>query len=171
MTDRIKTTTGPDSGFDWALLFFWMVSTTMGWTLGRMLLPGLWMVAPGLGIGLLQWAVLQPRIHAAWRWALATSIGWAIGGLFTFGAVPSELEFMSGPIIGTTVGIAQWLILWTVLRWSGWWIPISILAWTTGLTLIPGILVSGVLPGLLTGIALEILLRNPKQREVQSQND
>jgi hypothetical protein len=45
------------------------------------------------------------------------------------------------------------------VEWAGWWIIINILAWTTGLTVLPGLLSSGALPGALTGLALVILFR------------
>jgi hypothetical protein len=68
----------------------------------------------------------------------------------------------SGVVIGTMTGLAQWVILRKEVHWAGWWIVISALAWTTGLALIPGVLTSGVMPGAITGIALELLLRHPK---------
>jgi xanthine/uracil permease len=42
---------------------------------------------------------------------------------------------------------------------------VSALAWATELGLIPGVLTSGVMPGSITGIALELLLRYPKDEE------
>jgi hypothetical protein len=57
------------------------------------------------------------------------------------------------------VGIAQWLLLRKEFDWAGWWIIISILAWTTGLTTMPGLISSGTLPGALSGLTLVILFR------------
>ena len=70
-------------------------------------------------------------------------------------------------IIGLTVGIAQWVILRRELHWAGWWIIFSIIGWTTGLTLLPGVMLTGTMAGVLTGIALEILLRHPRLKETQ----
>jgi hypothetical protein len=33
---------------------------------------------------------------------------------------------------GVVTGIAQWLVLWRRVHQAGWWIPISIVAWTAG---------------------------------------
>ncbi|HLE14729.1 MAG TPA: hypothetical protein VI776_08275 [Anaerolineales bacterium] len=35
------------SGFDWALVFLWMMATTLGWVLGRTLLPNLAIIVTG----------------------------------------------------------------------------------------------------------------------------
>jgi len=80
------------------------------------------------------------------------------------------MNFLIGPVMGGSVGIMQWLVLKKEVEWAGWWIIISILAWTTGLTLMPGSLTSGSLPGALTGLTLIILFRfssNRKQQELE----
>ena len=150
--------------FDWSLLFLWMVSTTMGWFLGQALLPGVAMVITGFAIGILQWLILQGRLPRAWRWVVATGLGWTAGWAIAYLALPVEMEIMAGMVFGATTGAAQWLILRHQVRWSGWWIVASVVGWTTGLTLLPGILLSGIMGGLVTGIALEILFRFPLQR-------
>jgi hypothetical protein len=38
------------------------------------------------------------------------------------------------------------------------------MGWTTGLTLLPGFLLTGTMVGTLTGIALEVLARSPKPK-------
>jgi hypothetical protein len=150
--------------FDWALWFFWIMATTLGWLLGALILPGLALVTSGILVGIFQWLVLQGRIPRPWRWIAATSLGWIAGFLITFFALPQELEILEGMIIGLTTGIAQWMILRGVLQWSGWWIIFSIIGWSTGLTLLPGVLLTGTMAGAFTGIPLEILLRYPKPR-------
>lgn len=155
------------SQFDWFLLFQWMVVTTLGWFLGQALFPHLAFVTTGLGIGILQWMVLQHHIDKAWRWIVACTLGWTAGWVLVFIAVPAEFEFLLGPVVGATLGTAQWLVLRGEIRWAGWWIVVNILAWTTGLTLLPGILLSGLMPSTLTGITLELLLRNPRLMQTQ----
>ena len=120
--------------FDWGLLFMWMVSTTMGWFLGQALFPGVAMAITGFGIGILQWFNLQSRLPKAWRWIVASGLGWALAWTFSYLALPVELEILAGSVFGTAVGIAQWLILRREVHWSGWWIVASIVGWTTGLT-------------------------------------
>jgi len=69
-------------------------------------------------------------------------------------------------VLGAGSGIAQWLFLRRRLHWAGWWIIISALAWTTGLTVFSGVLLSGAMVGAMTGIALDLLLRYPKPAEM-----
>lgn len=148
--------------FDWGFWFQWIVATTMGWIIGQVLLPGLALVTTGLGISLLQYLILMHRIRQPVRWPLGSTIGWTLGGLVVLLFIPVELEILAGPIFGAATGLAQWIVLRRDVHWAGWWIPISTLAWTTGLSILPGILMSGMMAAVLTGIALEILLRHPK---------
>ena len=154
--------TGESSSFDWKLWFLWIMATTWGWLLGGWLIAGVAMLASGIAIAILQWLVLQHRIRNAWLWILASTAGWMAGWGLDLFAVPTELGMFSGVVLGAATGMAQWMILRREVYWAGWWIVISALAWTTGLALIPGTLTSGVMPGAITGIALELLLRNPK---------
>ena len=149
--------------FDWALWFQWVVATTLGWIVGGFLVAGIDLLATGIAVGVLQGFILQPRIARAWRWMLATAIGWAVGALIIIGLLPDALDFLGGVILGLTCGFAQWLILRENVHWAGWWMPISIAGWTTGFTLLPGLFLTGMLAGAVTGVALELLLRYPKQ--------
>lgn len=154
--------------FDWALWFYWIMATTWGWLLGSLILPGVTMILAGALVGVFQWLVLQGRIDRPWRWIVATSIGWIAGYFITLFMLPQELETFTGMIIGLTTGFAQWMILRRELHWAGWWIIFSAIGWITGLTLLPGILLTGTMAGALTGLALEILLRNPKSRTTEA---
>jgi hypothetical protein len=151
-----------NSFFDWYLWFLWIMATTLGWVISQLLLPSIGPVVAGFTIGILQWFVLRDRIRNAWRWSLATGIGWGIGVGIVLFAIPDEFGFPFGIIVGATTGIAQWLILRGEVHFSGWWIVISIIGWFTGLSMIPGLLTTGTMAGLLTGVAIELLLRNPK---------
>jgi hypothetical protein len=147
---------------DWALWFLWIMATTLGWVLGRFLLPNLPFVTIGMGLGILQWLVLQHRIRNAWRWIIATTLGWLVGSTLILALLPEGWDFLAGVITGITTGTAQWLILRGELYWAGWWIVISVIAWTTGMALLPGIMLTGVMAGAITGIALILLIRFPK---------
>ncbi len=146
------------------------MATTLGWVLSQLLLPSIGPVIAGFTIGVMQWLVLRDRIRNAWRWSLATGVGWAIGVGFVLFAIPDEFRIPYGIIVGATTGIAQWLILRGTVFFSGWWIVISIIGWFTGLSMIPGLLTTGTMAGLLTGIAIELLLRNPKP-EISPEGD
>jgi serine/threonine-protein kinase len=144
---------------DWALWFYWIMATTLGWILGSLLFAGIPVVISGVTIAAFQWAVLYKRIPNAWRWVVASSIGWIAGYTFYLLIFAENLGILLGPVLGGVVGIAQWFLLRKEVDWAGWWIVISLLAWTTGLTLVPGLFSSGALPGALTGLALVILFR------------
>lgn len=148
--------------FDWAFWFLWIMATTWGWILGQFLFPAIGLVAAGFGIGVFQWLVLNQRIRGAWRWILASTIGWMAGWAITLVLVPTGFGFLSGLVLGAATGTAQWLILRHELHWTGWWIPVSALAWTTGLTLFSGVFIAGVMAGTMSGIALGLLLCYPK---------
>ncbi len=145
------------------------MATTWGWLLGGFILPGLTLVISGFMVAIFQWLVLQGRITRPWRWVITTSLGWITGYFITFFLLPQEFEIFTGMVIGLTTGIAQWMILRHELHWAGWWIMFSIIGWTTGLTLLPGVMLTGTVAGVLTGLALEILLRNPKLKTTHIQ--
>lgn len=150
------------SFFDWAFLFLWMMATTLGWILGGILFTGLQELGSGLVVSIFQWFVLLGRIEKAWRWILFSTIGWVVGWLIAYPIVPAGFELANAMIIGAGAGLAQWLILRQAFHWSGWWVIISIMAWSTGIGLLPGAFLTGTLAGLITGTALGILIRFPK---------
>lgn len=145
------------------------MATTLGWFLGKLILPGLTLIASGFFVGIFQSLVLQNRIQHPWRWIIVTTAGWVVGYLITFLGIPAQLETVNGAVIGLTTGIAQWMILRRELNWPGWWIIFSIIGWTTGLTLFPGVMLTGTMAGIFTGLALEILLRHPKLETIHNQ--
>jgi len=156
--------------FDWAIFFYWLMATTSGWLFGWLLLPAIALAAAGVGAGVVQSLVLYRRLPKAWRWILVTAIGWAIGLMIASPLLSSGLNPLSGVIVGASTGTAQWVVLRGHVRWAGWWIALSALAWTMGLSLapawgqveLPPIVLSGVIASLPSGFALELLLRNPK---------
>jgi hypothetical protein len=144
---------------DWALWFYWIMATTLGWLFGSMFFNGIPLIISGVAVAGLQWVVLYKRIQKAWRWAILSSIGWIIGYILLVIFFPGAMMLLVGPVMGGILGLVQWFLLKQEVEWAGWWIVISILAWTTGLTLMPGFLTSGALPGALTGLTLVILFR------------
>ncbi len=143
------------------------MATTLGWILGRFLLPNLAFVTVGIGLAVLQWLVLQHRIRKSWRWMVATALGWLLGSTLIQAFLPEGMDFVAGVIIGITTGTAQWLVLRSELDWAGWWIVISVVAWTTGMALLSGVMLTGVMAGAITGLALILLIRFPKPQRVQ----
>lgn len=148
--------------FDWGLWLIWTMSTAVGWVLGRFLLPNLAWIMIGIALGIMQALALQHRIPRAWRWLLATAVGWTIGALLIPPFSAEGQEFIVGIIFGLTTGISQWLVLRQEVHLAGWWIVIMIVGWTSGMALLPGILLTGLIAGVVTGFAMELLLRSPK---------
>ena len=144
---------------DWGLWFYWIMATALGWLLGNLLFSGIPVIISGAAIAAFQWAVLYRRIHKAWRWAIYSSLGWIVGYIIFVAFFSANTEALLGPVMGAAIGFVQWLLLRKEVEWAGWWIIINILAWTTGFTVMPGLLSSGALPGALTGLALVILFR------------
>ena len=149
--------------FDWGLWLQWIMVTTVGWILGMVFIHPFGLTASGIAIGVLQWVILQQHITRGRQWILASVVGWPLGWFFALLAVPSEARLLAGIVLGLSTGMAQWIVLRQEVHWAGWWVIVSALAWATGLGLVPGVLTSGVLPGSMTGIALELLLRYPKR--------
>ena len=145
------------------LRFLWIMATSAGWVLGRLLLPNLALVTTGLAIGILQWFVLQWRFKKAWQWILATTAGYTLGAMLTNAAILPGMDFLAGVLIGLTTGTAQWLILRREVQWAGWWIAVNIIAWTTGMAFLPGLFSTGALVGLITATTLALLLNARKQ--------
>jgi hypothetical protein len=77
--------------------------------------------------------------------------------------VPANTGFIAGVVSGLTTGISQWLILRRAVTWAGWWIVINFVGWSTGMGFLPGIFLTGVIAGAVTGLALVLLLRYPAQ--------
>jgi hypothetical protein len=153
--------------FDAAFWFQWIMATTLGWLLGGYLLAHLPVLPGGIGTGVLQWPILYQRIPRAWRWMLATALSWLAGAFLLLLAVPGGLQqLLAGFVVGPMVGLGQWLILRHEVRWAGWWIVVSTMAWVTGLTLLPGALSTGALSGAMTGAALALLYHEPKPTAV-----
>lgn len=144
---------------DWALWFYWIMATTLGWLAGTFFQSAIPDIISGVVIAVFQWSVLYKRIDKAWRWAIFSSLAWIVGYILYVIFFSANMRFLLGPLLGGAVGIAQWILLRKEVNWAGWWIIISIMAWTTGLTLMPGFLTSGTLPGALTGLTLVILFR------------
>lgn len=142
------------------------MATTWGWVLTILIFPALRLATAGVFVGIFQWLVLQGRVPRPWRWIVATGIGWILGYFVTLYAVPSEPGILTGMTLGLMTGIAQWIILRKELHWAGWWIIFSVMGWSTGLNLLPGFFITGTMAGALTGLCLEILLRNPRPKSV-----
>lgn len=157
--DSFVMTDTKSKSLDWALWFYWIIATTVGWLAGSLFSSVIPVAISGVAIATLQGLVLYKRIRKVWRWVVFSSLGWISAYILSVIFIPEELGSLIGPLMGAILGVIQWLLLRQEFEWAGWWIPISIVAWTTGMTLMPGALTSGALPGALTGLALVIFFR------------
>jgi hypothetical protein len=136
----------------------------------------------GIAIGIGQWLALNHRINRSGWWIPATIVGFGIGkdvgGLATQaipGAVGSGLD---GLALGTSIGLAQWLVLRRHALLAWWWILASAIAWAIGWSVIASVdteaagastgtpYVIGAIgagaAGMITAAALVWLLRRPR---------
>jgi hypothetical protein len=151
------------SGFDWTFYFFWLVASTLGWVVGSYFFAAAGFLASGVALGVLQWLALERRMPNAKGWIVATAAGWTASFFLLLVANPWQSTFLTGLIVGLSSGLAQWWVLRKRLELAGWWPVLSVVAWTTGFALLPGVFNTGLVAGAISGMALELLLRNPKE--------
>jgi hypothetical protein len=158
MTDQ-KTPRGTSS-FDWRFWMQWLLVTAFGWLLGWRLL-GLEIVA-GVVIGLLQGVALIRVVPRPDYWMLASALGWAFSWFAVIANPSLRFGGLGGAILGAGTGIAQWLVLRNWVHRAWWWIIISTLGWAVAWSGTMGDILPGVIIGAVTGITLEMLLRNQR---------
>lgn len=119
-------------------------------------------------------ALEAPLTRVEWTfglwWVLATTVGWVVG-FFVCEALKDFVESLSadGAVIGSSVGIMQWLALRRRINRAGWWILASIIGFAIGKLVgdgiaqaIPGAVgfgLSGAAIGASLGIAQWVVLR------------
>ena len=144
-------------------------------------------------VSLMQWLALRRVVQRAGFWVLASIIGFTISSsihgvvchvygypddLGPLGAQVWTLFFILG---GTLTGLLQQRILRHQVRRSGWWVPASAAGW--GLVVIGfgivskilgvrlqvvGLIASSGLLGIVTGVTLIWLLRQPRQQTLDT---
>jgi len=135
----------------------------------------------GIVVGTAQWLVLRRPIKSIkWRiWVLATAIGafiaWTLGMIpstFMFasadsgGAAPAQmsdlmiyaLAAVMGLVLGSILGVPQWVVLRHHLPKAGWWVLANALAWMVGMVIV--FVGTSFIPpeGLSLNVALVLLL-------------
>jgi hypothetical protein len=175
----------PGCGMWFAWLLATVLGSAIGWSLGwriSFLGPGI-LATPliggtmGLVLGTMQWMVLRSELKQSWWWILASVAGWAAGlpvGAFLaqrYGFSEAQFGVALGATIGVFTGILQWLYLRTQVTGAGWWIPVNIFAWASGMIFYQagsswlGALY-GALAGIVTGVAMLWLIYRPAPDKV-----
>jgi hypothetical protein len=113
----------------------------------------------GTVVGTAQWLVLRRPIKGiSWRvWVLATAVGAFVA--WTLGMIPSTFMFagadsggtastqmsdlmiyalaaVMGFVLGSILGVPQWLVLRRHLPKAGWWVLANALAWMVGMVIV-----------------------------------
>jgi hypothetical protein len=159
-------------GFDRTLWLLWILVTTLGWLVGSAFL-GEWAV--GLTVGAGQWLILRwaaedhPVIVRPIWWLPATAAGWAVGATIVVLVLPQEVGLLPGAVLGAATGLAQWPILRRWARGSSWWVLLSALGWSAGLTGVLGVSFVGAIAGAVTGFVLDLLLRQSRLRRPRTE--
>lgn len=138
-------------------------------------------------MGIVQWGVLKRYIpHAAW-WIVVTNLAWTIAltvavSQLGFERFTHEPQWYIGAIVGSLIGLTQWLFLrrysphrgefffWLlmttltgIILWIGWFWGMKMVV-ESGFTSIPMVLLGwalfGVIQGVLPGAALVFILRD-----------
>ena len=147
------------STFEWVFWLKWIFASTLGWLFGWALLGE---IGIGLVTGTLQWFILRELVLQAGWWILASALGWAGGLVLIVLVLPPEAGVLGAILVGAIIGAAQWLVLRRWVYGAGWWVPISALGWAAGLMGFLGIWMVGTLVGGVTGIPMELMMRNPR---------
>src|SRR5512140_1907721 len=101
--------TDPESqSLDWALWFYWIMATTVGWLAGYLFSNIMPLASSGVAIAVLQGLVLYKRIPKVWRWIVFSSLAWIAGYILTVLFIPQSLSVLAGVLLGGLLGTVQW---------------------------------------------------------------
>lgn len=114
-------------------------------------------------MGITQWLVLRPLFPQAGWWIPLSAGGWMLAWGISM-AIPVPLApFIIAGLAGLLMGSSQWLILRRWVPIAGWWIIVSLLAWVVGLSDFADPRLAGLVVGIITGLAIELLIRYTKR--------
>lgn len=143
---------------------------TEDYLLARVFVP---LVGPLTGV--VQYGLLRRHLPRMGWWVLATTGGWLLGGLviaistrllWTDRSPNPDLVFI---LMGSAIGVGQWLLLRRRLSRAGWWIGANAVGWgllglvTAGNALGQfGLFTLGVLPACASAAMLAFLMNQVK---------
>jgi hypothetical protein len=124
--------------------WWWILTTISGWVAGLFFLGMLphytiWSMEPviaqalggaaiGIFLGLAQWLFLRRQVQRALFWILVNVVSWASGFiLHLYFALPQDV--MGFIVVGTIVGVSQWLALRKLISNTSRLVLANVLAW------------------------------------------
>ena len=156
----------------------------MDLALARVIVP----LLAGFLVGLAQWVVLRNYLNDVSDWILAAGASWAVayalGLLIMNGLTGTGLDgFIAYVLFGIIVALVQWPLLRREIPHVWMWVLANVMGWTAGFYLSeisldlffnePAIaplastsvlsLVSGLVAGAITGVALILIVRQPER--------
>lgn len=182
----------------WALLVTWILANLLGWAIGLAMGALLTQLAStfswfnedrgfayttllslGICVGTAQWFVLKRYQPRAWRWIIATILGYLLGSAIItienalqLGRVGLWDDVLLFVLMGTALGVSQWWILrqsfqqawlWVLMNAAGF--LVFLIAVTNPAGNLSGLIffgaVLGAVAAVLSGIALIWLVRQP----------
>ncbi len=160
----------------WGLWLWWVLACTVGWGVGgqvgaaldsyrNIMVTGFLAVAVG-GVlaGVLQWLVLRPHVAGAGWWVPSSILAAIAVGVVAFGVglVNADVGWVGAVgMLGTVLGVLQWLILRGQFTGAGWWVLACTVGWVVGMPVggFVGWAGLGATYGATSGAALVWLLR------------
>ncbi len=178
---------------NWKFWLAWVFANAVGWIVGMTLsvflgslievLTDGWLtivvwaviaLIAGLSLGINQWFVMRAYLlpeNTRWLngWVVVTTLAWAPSLVVVVAlGVGEQLNFASsGAIIGMTMGIAQYFVLFRKVLRAEWWAIANTIGWMAGLALADvidqalGYVLAGGVSGAITGLFLVWLLNHP----------
>jgi len=116
------------SGWVAGLFFLGMLPHYMIWSMEPVIAQALGGAAIGIFLGLAQWLFLRRQVRRALFWILVNMVSWASGFiLHLYFALPQDV--MGFIVVGTIVGVSQWLALRKLISNTSRLVLANVLAW------------------------------------------
>jgi hypothetical protein len=126
-----------------------------------------------------QWIFLRTKLHLAWLWVPATTVGFILGyDAYKFILPIYEIYILIYPIsIGLFVGLFQTLVVHKDLKASLGWIAVSIISWDIAYKIVLSLIhmntigfpmgaIAGLFIGAVSGLFMDLVLIKSKKMEL-----
>ena len=86
----------------------------------------------GAGVGAMQWLVLRQHIPLTGWWVLASALGGTLAVAVAAAAPTTGIVLVGYGLLGTSMGVMQWLVLRQHVPHATWWLLASAVGWAVG---------------------------------------